>query len=353
MEKQQPKVSIIIPVYNTKKYLRKCLDSVVNQTLEDIEIIIVDDKSTDGSQDVLVEYAKRYPNISLICLAKNSGVAIARNIGLQYATGKYISFVDSDDYIDLDMLEKMYNACEDTNSEVARVNRKLVVNGLNVTFLSRAVNISEYQVINPEDSDIIIKECPACTNKLFLREFIQGRSFQANIKWEDYPYTIPLIAKTKQIVSVPDTSYNYTLNLSGTTMTDSKKFNSRILDIFEGSDMIAKETITEETPNTIKEQLEYVFLINSMQRLREILYSNIPVKDKKELMTLVTALITKKYGHWNDNKIFQREPQKLPYLIRMKLIEFLIEPYDISKETEESLKEKVKHTAETIKKNAD
>ena len=86
--------------------------------------------------------------------------------------------------------------------------------------------------------------------------------------------------------------------------------------------------------------------------LREILYSNIPVKDKKELMSLVTALITKKYGHWNDNKIFQREPQKLPYLIRMKLIEFLIEPYDISKETEESLKEKVKHTAETIKKNA-
>ena len=75
-------------------------------------------------------------------------------------------------------------------------------------------------------------------------------------------------------------------------------------------------------------------------------------EDKKELMTLVTALITKKYGHWNDNKIFQREPQKLPYLIRMKLIEFLIEPYDISKETEESLKEKVKHTAETIKKNA-
>lgn len=351
MEKQ-PKVSIIIPVYNTKKYLRKCLDSVVNQTLEDKEIIIVDDKSTDGSQDVLVEYAKRYPNISLICLANNSGVAVARNIGLQYAKGKYISFIDSDDYIDLDMIEKMYDACEDTNSPIARVNRKLVVNGINVSFLSRAVNLSEYEVFNPTESDIIVKECPACTNKLFLREFIQGRSFQENIKWEDYPYTIPLIATTPQIVSVPNTNYNYNINVSGTTMTDFRKFNPRILDIFDGSDMISKEVITDDTNDSVKEQLEYVFLINSMQRLREILYSDIPVKDKKELMTLVTALITKKYGYWHDNKMFRQQPQKLPYQIRMKLIEYLIEPYDTSKETEVSLREKIKNKSETIKKNA-
>ena len=86
MEKQ-PKVSIIIPVYNTKKYLSKCLESVVNQTLDDTEIIIVDDSSKDGSIDIEVEYAKRYPNISLICLAKNGGVALARNIGFQNAKG--------------------------------------------------------------------------------------------------------------------------------------------------------------------------------------------------------------------------------------------------------------------------
>lgn len=352
MEKQ-PKVSIIIPVYNTKKYLSKCLDSVVNQTLEDIEIIIVDDKSTDGSIDIEVEYAKRYPNISLICLAKNSGVAVARNIGLQYAHGKYISFIDSDDYIDLDMLEKMYDACEDTSSPIARVNRKLVVNGINVSFLSRAVKLSEYEIFNPEESDIIVKECPACTNKLFLREFIQGRAFQENIKWEDYPYTIPLIATAPQIVSVPNTNYNYNINVTGTTMTDFRKFNPRILDIFDGSDMISKEVITEDTKDSIKEQLEYVFMINSMQRLREILYSDIPVKDKKELMTLVTALITKKYGSWHDNELFRQQPQKLPYQIRMKLIEYLIEPYDSSKETEESLREKIKHKSETLKKNAD
>lgn len=350
--KKQPKVSVIIPVYNTKKFLPKCIDSVLQQTLDDIEIIIVDDSSKDGSLDILIEYAKRYPNINLICLAKNSGVAIARNIGLQYATGKYISFVDSDDYIDLDMLEKMYNACEDTNSKIARVNRKLVMDGINVSFLSRNISFDEYEILNPQESDIIVKECPACTNKLFLREYIQKKAFPENIKWEDYPYTMPLIASVDQIVSVPNTNYNYNVNLLGTTIGDFRKFNPRILDIFEGSDMIEKETINEETPENIKEQLEYVFMINAMQRLRDILYSDISIKEKKELMTLVTALIEKKYGLWEENKIYNETKKKLLYKLRMKLIEQFIKPYDISQETEETLKQKIKSTTEAIKKNA-
>lgn len=352
MEKQ-PKVSIIIPVYNTKKYLSKCLESVVNQTLDDTEIIIVDDKSTDGSVDIEVEYAKRYPNISLICLAKNGGVALARNIGLQNAKGKYISFVDSDDYLDLDMLEKMYIACEETKSPVARVNRKLVTEGIDVSFLSRAKQMKGYEVIIPEESDLLVEETPGCTNKLFLREFVKGRTFPENLKWEDYPYTVPILATSPQVVSVPDTNYNYNINLGGTTVSDFTTFNSRILDIFECSDLIGEAVITERTPDTIKEQLEYVAMINAMQRLRDILYSNIPKKDKKELMTLVTALITKKYGSWHDNDIYNSSKKKLPYRLRMKLIEYFIEPYDASMETEESLKQKIKNKSETIKKNAD
>ena len=98
---------------------------------------------------------------------------------------------------------------------------------------------------------------------------------------------------------------------------------------------------------------EYVAMINAMQRLRDILYSNIPKKDKKKLMTLVTALITKKYGSWHDNDIYNSSKKKLPYRLRMKLIEYFIEPYDASMETEESLKQKIKNKSETIKKNAD
>ena len=334
MLNKQPKISIIIPVYNTKKFLKKCLDSIIHQTIDDKEIIIVDDKSTDGSTDILVEYAKRYPNINLICLAKNSGVAAARNIGLQNATGKYISFVDSDDYIDLDMLEKMYEACETTSSPVARVNRKLVTDGINVSFLSRTIPLKKYEIQIPEESTLLIEETPGCTNKLFLREFVKDKYFPTNLKWEDYPYTMPIIATASQVISVPDTNYNYNVNLGGTTVTDFTTFNSRILDIFECSDLIGEVVITERTPDTIKEQLEYVAMINAMQRLRDIMYSNISIKDKKELMTLVTSLIEIKYGRWQDNKIYNASKKKLLYRIRMKLIESLIEPHDISKETE-------------------
>ena len=352
MSNKQPKVSIIIPVYNTKKFLSKCLESVVHQTMADTEIIIVDDKSTDGSVEVLVEYAKRYPNISLICLATNSGVAMARNVGLQHATGKYISFVDSDDYLDLDMIEKMYEACEKTSSPVARVNRKLVTEGINVSFLSRTVPIKNYEVLIPEKSELLVEETPGCTNKLFLREFVKEKYFPSNLKWEDYPYTMSILATAPKVVSVPDTNYNYNVNLGGTTVTDFKTFNSRILDIFECSDLIGEAVITERTSETIKEQLEYVAMINAMQRLRDIMYSNIPVKDKKELMTLVTSLIEMKYGNWRDNRIYNASKKKLLYRIRMKLIESFIKNHDISEETEETLKEKIKTKSETIKKNA-
>ena len=102
---KQPKISVIIPVYNTEKYLKECLDSIVNQTLKDIEIICVDDGSTDDSLSILQEYAKKDNRIMIID-QKNSGVSSARNSGLDKATGEYLAFVDPDDWIDKDMYEQ-------------------------------------------------------------------------------------------------------------------------------------------------------------------------------------------------------------------------------------------------------
>ena len=103
-----PKISVIIPVYNKKKYLSKCLDSLTAQTLSDIEIICINDCSSDGSEQVLQEYAKRDSRIKEIDLAKNSGAAVARNRGLEEAQGEYLSFVDADDWVDANFYEKLY-----------------------------------------------------------------------------------------------------------------------------------------------------------------------------------------------------------------------------------------------------
>ena len=96
---EQPKVSVIVPVYNTEKYLKKCLDSLINQTLSNVEIIAVNDGSTDGSPAILEQYAKSYPQIVKVFHKKNGGQASARNLAFEKCTGEYIGFLDSDDFV--------------------------------------------------------------------------------------------------------------------------------------------------------------------------------------------------------------------------------------------------------------
>ena len=115
-----PKVSVIIPVFNTEKYLTKCLDSVCNQTLSDIEIICVDDCSTDNSLNILKEYASKDNRIKLIEFKENKGAAVARNTGIIEAKGEYVGFIDSDDYVDLDFYEKLYNIGVCENADISK-----------------------------------------------------------------------------------------------------------------------------------------------------------------------------------------------------------------------------------------
>ena len=124
------KISIIIPIYNTEKYLRRCLDSVCNQTFGDIEIICINDCSTDGSLNILNEYAQKDNRIKIINFIENKGVAIARNTGIDEAQGEYISFVDADDYVDLDFFEKLYNKAIKTNSKLVVSNVQLETENL-------------------------------------------------------------------------------------------------------------------------------------------------------------------------------------------------------------------------------
>ncbi len=115
-----PKVSVIIPVYNTEKYIRKCLDSVCNQTLSDIEIICVNDCSPDNSLEILKEYAQKDNRIKIIDFKENKGAAVARNKGIDEATGEFVGFVDSDDFIDLDFYEKLYVKAVKGGAEVVK-----------------------------------------------------------------------------------------------------------------------------------------------------------------------------------------------------------------------------------------
>ncbi len=126
MKMKEIKVSVIVPVYNVEPYLPRCLDSLIGQTLQDIEIICIDDCSTDKSLEILHDYMKKDPRVKVIELSQNSGVATARNAGIDAARGEYLGFVDSDDYVDTDFYEKLYATAKKENADMARGNVKIV-----------------------------------------------------------------------------------------------------------------------------------------------------------------------------------------------------------------------------------
>ena len=119
-------VSIIVPVYNMQSYLEACLDSLVNQTLQKIEIIIIDDGSKDNSAQIIKEYAERYPDIIRALHKENGGQATARNMGIRESKGEYIGFVDSDDVVDTNMYAEMYQLAKQKNCDLVECNYRFV-----------------------------------------------------------------------------------------------------------------------------------------------------------------------------------------------------------------------------------
>ena len=113
-----PKISIIVPVYKVEPYIHKCIDSILNQTFKEFELILVDDGSPDNCGNICDEYAKKDNRVRVIH-KENGGISSARNIGLDVSNGEYIGFVDSDDYIKLDMYERLYNSCKVNNADIS------------------------------------------------------------------------------------------------------------------------------------------------------------------------------------------------------------------------------------------
>ena len=213
---KNPKVSIIVPTYNNEIYLAKCLLSLAEQTLKEIEIIVVNDGSTDNTSSILRTFA-HYDTRFKIINQNHMKQGAARNQGMRIATGEYIGFVDSDDWVDLNYFEKLYNTAKKYNSDIALATNVRIGNGktkkrLNitnevfVTSLQEKIDISN-QVKNP---------CP--TNKIYKRQMFLDNK----IKWpegvycEDKLFTIQAVYYANAIVTVPDVNYYYYRNPNST-----------------------------------------------------------------------------------------------------------------------------------------
>ena len=210
------KVSVIVPVFNTEKYLEKCLNSLINQTLQDIEIICINDGSTDKSADIIKKFTNKDSRFKLIN-QENKKQGAARNAGMKIAKGEYIGFVDSDDWVDLEYYEKLYNAAKRHNFDIAlgtnvRVKKNINKKRLNITKEKEYTSIQEKFDVNIQWKN----PCP--TNKIYKRDLF----LKHNITWpegvycEDRIFTLKAVYFANGIVSVPNVNYYYFNNPNST-----------------------------------------------------------------------------------------------------------------------------------------
>lgn len=205
---QNSLISIIVPVYKVEKYLKKCLDSIINQTYKNLEIIIVDDGSPDGCPNICDEYSKKDDRIKVIH-QKNMGLSIARNNGIKLATGEYIGFVDSDDFIEPTMYEDLYNAIIKNNAQMSICNFNVITN-------KDKYKRNDYPENKTYDKMEILKEIlldkniqSYAWNKLYKKELFDAIQYPAGKKYEDIGTTFYLAEKCDKIQLIGKAEYNY------------------------------------------------------------------------------------------------------------------------------------------------
>ena len=222
-------ISIIVPVYNVEKYLKKCVDSIVNQTYKNLEIILVDDGATDNSGKICDELVELDNRIK-VYHKKNGGLSDARNYGVERATGDYIGFVDSDDYINAEMYEKLYEAIKKENVDVAECNLKIVYPEKKELFTDEKY----YQICNKqeylEEYLKIEKIFGSACVRLTRADIAKKLKFPVGKLYEDTYYAYDLIGIVDKYVIMDNPYYNYLMRENSIT---NAKFNPRIFDLIE------------------------------------------------------------------------------------------------------------------------
>ena len=257
------KISVIVPVYNSEKYLNDLFTSLLNQKLEDIEIIAIDDNSSDKSLDILKSYRdKFYPKIRVYKNETNLGVGASRNRGLIYAKGEYVSFVDSDDFIHPLMYYDMYHG---------RDNHKIDIITTGIVFVKEEASFQDYYrnrrgkgflLDTRKDENQIIYESPSCANKLFRKEFIGEAKFLVDTMWEDVAFSYAHMFLTDHILVFHNPDYYYRKQSKTGVSAQGLRFNPKLRDIFKVADELKRITLNADRYDYFKKQIKLIQVVS-------------------------------------------------------------------------------------------
>lgn len=221
-------LSIIVPVYNVEKYLRKCLDSIFDQTIDNFEVICVNDGSTDSSADILDEYSRMYENL-IVLTQKNAGVSVARNSAMKVATGKYIGFVDSDDFIDKNMYLAMIQRAEKCNADIVIANPYIYDMSSDNTYVYRNMldylRLDRLNGFSPLDVPKVF-EYIGPWDKIYNAEFLRKTNveFPVGRIFEDHVFSYYTFALAQRVSVIKESYYYYRKNAGG-SITDKERVN--------------------------------------------------------------------------------------------------------------------------------
>ena len=291
------KVSIIVPVYNVELYVEKCLESLVNQTLNDIEIIVVNDGSKDNSKQIIQDFIKKYQNKNIVYLEKeNGGLSDARNYGIPYAKGEYIAFLDSDDYVEKDTYEQMYDIAKEEEADMVECD-----------FYWEYPNKTRQDIGEKyyTKKQMIEKVRVVAWNKLIKRDILEKTKiiFPKGYRYEDVEFTYKLIPHLNKVSFLKKPCIHYIQRKNSISNSQ----NERTKEIFDVLENVIKYYKENNYYEEYEQELEYIYtrflFCSSLLRM-------VKIKDKKirkELINKTWENINNKFPNWKKNEILKKE----------------------------------------------
>ncbi len=289
-----PKVSVIVPFYNVEGYIEKCLETLVNQTLQDIEIILVNDGSKDRSVNIVKKFQRNYPEKIVYLEKENGGLSDARNYAIPYAKGEYIAFLDSDDYVEKDMYQKMYNLAVKEESDMVECD-----------FCWEYPDKTRKDVgeIYHGTKEMIEKIRVVAWNKLIKKEILEDTKIQfpKGYRYEDVEFTYKLIPYIKKVSFLKEACIHY-IQREGSISNSQNERTREIFDVLEHVLQYYKKIGIYEKYKT---ELEYIYtryaFCSSLRRISKIQDENV----QENLLKLTWNNVQEKFPNWKQNSILK------------------------------------------------
>lgn len=291
-------ISVIVPIYNIEKHLPRCIDSILNQTYKNWEAIFVNDGSTDNSLKILEKYKKRDERIKIID-KKNAGSGAARNDGIENSRGKYIAFLDSDDWYEKNFLEKLYNNLIENNSDVAMCNPKMVYDDANKNKKINTYFFYEIELNKTPEKILGILAMPVVWNKLYKKDII----VKNNIKFpnysfcEDVEFLYKIFLYVNKVSKIKDDLYNYYQREDSGTKKIKEESIEQLYQVLKNIENYIKNNFNSKLAIFYLYKIQFIYSVSLTLLARidndKILKKKINIKNNSEVKNINKKLILK------------------------------------------------------------